>query len=212
MLRPKWAKLAFWFAFLVLEGAGVSVGFLRSGHGSGVVIAGLVALTIVVSTASAASSWRYTSLAAELIDHKRSELAIERSNLRALTTDKLLVQHNRDVASVAIVKEKATRAANARRVFARALRFPTRLAHPELFGYGVPSGNVADLLDIADVANANVISLVEDVDDVDGLGQPGDEDEPPASAAGLARPRAPKPGSRALTQVSVDDDTLEVDA
>ncbi len=134
----RWLNAAWCVAAAVFGLAGLAVGTLRAGGGSGFALAATMALlTLVLAVASAVSSWQHANLPSDLLDHlDRAERDAARAWAQAAASP--VLAHYDALGERIDVRWQATEELAAARLrLAHALCAFFRARHPELFGHGV---------------------------------------------------------------------------
>ncbi|HEV2761247.1 MAG TPA: hypothetical protein VGV86_16930 [Acidimicrobiales bacterium] len=134
----RWLTAAWCLAAAVFALAGVAVGALRAGGGSGLPLAAAMALlTLVLAVGSGISSWQHANVAADLLDHlERAEHDAAARWLRAARAP-VLVRYDALGQRIDVRRETVEELGAARIRLAHALCAFYRARHPQLFGHGV---------------------------------------------------------------------------
>lgn len=133
----RWLAAAWCMAAGVFGLAGVAVGALRAGGGSGLALAAAMALlTLVLAVGSAVSSWQHASLAADVLDHlERAEQHAARAWAQAANAP-VLARYDALGERIDVRWQATEETAAARVRLAHALCAFFRARHPQLFGHG----------------------------------------------------------------------------
>lgn len=133
----RWLAAAWCVAAGVFGLAGVAVGTLRAGGGSGVALAAAMALlTLVLAVGSGISSWQHASLAADVLDHlERAEQDAARAWARTANAP-VLARYDALGERIDVRWQAVEEQAAARVRLAHALAAFFRARHPQLFGHG----------------------------------------------------------------------------
>ena len=134
----RWLTAAWCVAAAMFALAGVAVGTLRAGAGTGLPLAAAMALlTLVLAVGSGISSWQHASLAADLLDHlERAERDAAARWLRAARAP-VLVRYDALGERIDVRWHTVEELGAARLRLAHALCAFYRGRHPQLFGHGL---------------------------------------------------------------------------
>jgi hypothetical protein len=134
----RWLGAAWCLSAAAFGLAGVAVGALRAGGGSGLPLAGAMALlTLVLAVGSGISSWQHANLPSDLLDHlERAERDAAAAWGRAAAAP-VLARYDAMGERIDVRWQATAELAAARLRLAHALCAFFRARHPELFGHGV---------------------------------------------------------------------------
>jgi hypothetical protein len=134
----RWLGAAWCVAAAAFALAGVAVGALRAGGGSGIALAGAMALlTLVLAVASGISSWQHANLPSDLLDHlERTEREAARAWAQAAAS-RVIAHYDALGERIDVRWSAVEEQAAARLRLAHALCAFFRARHPEQFGHGI---------------------------------------------------------------------------
>jgi hypothetical protein len=134
----RWLTAAWCVAAAMFALAGMAVGALRAGGGSGVgLTAAMALLTLVLAVASGISSWQHANLSSDLLDHlERAERDAEAAWWQAANA-RVLARYDALGERIDVRWHAVEELGEARLRLAEALCAFFRARHPQLFGHGV---------------------------------------------------------------------------